>query len=275
MKTFTFKLPTNTRLEQDRIYLPKRYSGSSLALVRIELVPSSRADDFAEPSMSRAQENSLERIRNSQSISIAKDQLKRLIKSGFPITGNHFSFFIDYYSKIDMNHSMAWEKAMALSHLKPTLNKKSVLMSLTNDKHINLAAAQSTPAGFIDVDIHGNGRTFWIISKGVEIYLDPQALAKKIKNHALYHPNMPVRLLSCRSGAKIDGQCLAEQVAILLQVEVIAPQGLLSYVLGDYPRLVSISDQNYQKLRNASRSLGEEAATRLYAEAIQWHSYKP
>jgi len=87
---------------------------------------------------------------------------------------------------------------------------------------------------YFDVAMHGNGRAVGFWSK--ETNMSPQFLADIISHNKKYKDGQRIRLLSCNTGEKIDGEyCFAEELANILGTHVLAPnKGIYMYPNGKF-----------------------------------------
>jgi len=94
---------------------------------------------------------------------------------------------------------------------------------------------ERTHDGYYNILCHGSGKSVIIDGRN----LKPQELANLILQQG-YEKDEPIRLISCKTGAKANG--FAKKLAELLDVEVIAPQK--KYLLMIFENLYTTKKEN-------------------------------
>ncbi len=77
--------------------------------------------------------------------------------------------------------------------------------------------------GYYDIKAHGNYRSIKCFNTGI----NAETLAKILVERSDYTEGTPIRLLSCETGRLVNGRCFAQDLANMLNVEVIAPDIIL------------------------------------------------
>lgn len=78
-------------------------------------------------------------------------------------------------------------------------------------------------ANYYDVKAHGNPVSIKCFNRAI----NAETLARILTEREDYQEGTPIRLLSCETGKMVDGRCFAQDLANMLNVEVLAPDMIL------------------------------------------------